>query len=80
MFSLYKKILFITKSTKKIFLALPLLLLLLTLGCSSKDPQSTFDTLGPVSELQLELFYILFWVGLVVFILVAVAVFYIILK
>ena len=57
MFSLYKKILFITKSAKNIFLALPLLLLLLTLGCSSKDPQSTFDTLGPVSELQLELFY-----------------------
>ena len=28
----------------------------------------------------MELFYILFWVGLVVFILVAVAVFYIILK
>ena len=60
MCNLYRKILFITKLAKNIFLPLPFLILLLTISCSSKDPQSTFDTLGPVSALQLELFYISF--------------------
>ena len=80
MFSLYKKILFIIKSWSIKFLLIPSLLLLILSSCSSKDPQSTFDTLGPVAKLQLELFYILFWVGLIVFILVAIAVFYIVFK
>jgi len=37
---------------------------------------STFDTLGPVAESQLELFYVIFWVGLVVFVLVTGAILY----
>ena len=49
MCNLYRKILFITKLAKNIFLPL-----LFTIGCSSKDPQSSLDTLGPVSELQFE--------------------------
>lgn len=52
--------------------SLPLLGLLLALaaGCYPSHPQSTFDTRGPISESQAQLFYVIFWVGIVVFILV----------
>lgn len=39
-------------------------------GCTPSHNMSTFDTSGPVAETQLGLFYIIFWVGLAVFILV----------
>ena len=80
MFNLSRKILFINKLAITKFLLMAFITLILTISCSSKDPQSTFDTLGPVSRLQLELFYILFWVGLIIFILITAVVLYIILK
>ena len=42
----------------------------LFVGCTPSHPQSTFDTLGPVAESQVVLFYWIFWAGLVVFLLV----------
>ena len=45
-------------------------------ACTPSSPQSTFDTLGPVSKNQATLFFILFWVGAVVFILVEGAIIY----
>lgn len=49
-------------------------LVALVLGCTPSHPQSTFDTLGPVAKSQLNLFAIIFWIGLVVFIAVEVGV------
>ncbi len=45
-------------------------------ACTPSHPQSTFDTLGPVSKNQATLFFILFWVGAAVFILVEGAIIY----
>jgi len=39
-------------------------------ACSKASPQSTFDTLGPVSRNQATIFYIIFVAGIVVFVLV----------
>ena len=52
----------------------------LFVGCTPSHPQSTFDTLGPVAESQVILFYWLFWVGLVVFLAVGGALLYAALK
>ena len=49
-------------------------------ACTPNDPQSTFDTLGPVSKNQATLFYILFWVGAVVFVLVEGALIYAVIR
>lgn len=49
----------------------------LVVGCTPSHAQSTFDALGPVAKSQLDLFWITFWVGLVVFILVEGAILYI---
>ena len=45
-------------------------------ACTPSHPQSTFDTLGPVSRSQANLFYIILGVGIVVFILVEGAIIY----
>ena len=50
-------------------LALSALLLLLAAGCS-QGPESTWNPAGPVANKQLELFNVLVWVMVVVFILV----------
>lgn len=36
-------------------------------GCGSVDKQSTFETFGPVSKLQLDVFYVTLWVSLGIF-------------
>ena len=61
-----------TSSRSKIYLGVLLLLSTIALltGCTPDDPQSTFDTVGPVSRSQLVLFYWIFWAAVVVFIVV----------
>ena len=51
-------------------------LVVLMVGCTPSHLQSTFDTTGPVARSQLNLFYIIFWVGLFVFVLVFGAMIY----
>ena len=45
-------------------------------GCYPSHPQSTFDTLGPVSRSQLSLFYWIFWAAVIVFVVVVSALIY----
>ncbi|MCH9010606.1 MAG: cytochrome c oxidase subunit II [Chloroflexi bacterium] len=49
-------------------------------ACTPSHPQSTFDTLGPVSRSQANLFYIILGVGIVVFILVEGAIIYAVIR
>ena len=56
------------------------LLLTVLAGCTPSHPQSTFDTLGPVSRSQANLFYVLFWVGVIVFVAVTVALIYVVIR
>ena len=52
-------------------------------GCNVITPehsQSTFDTLGPVAENQLFIFWVIFWAGLVVFVAVEAALIYMVFK
>lgn len=49
-------------------------------ACTPSSPQSTFDTLGPVSRNQATLFYIVFWIGAVVFVLVEGALIYAVIR
>lgn len=44
--------------------------LLLATGCFPSHPQSTFEAAGPVAESQLQLFYIIFWAAVFVFVVV----------
>ncbi|MDA0770785.1 MAG: cytochrome c oxidase subunit II [SAR202 cluster bacterium Casp-Chloro-G4] len=55
-------------------------MLALVLGCTPSNPQSTFDALGPIAEMQLFVFNVIFWIGAVVFVLVEGALVYIIVK
>ena len=57
-------------------LGIPALLVGLQAACTPSHPQSTFDTLGPVAKSQVDLFYIIFWVGMVVLVLVTAALLY----
>ena len=54
------------------FVTLSLLLgfLFLATACFPSDPQSTFDARGPVAQAQLDLFVLIFWVAVVVFVVV----------
>lgn len=52
----------------------------LLIGCTPSHPQSTFNTLGPVARSQAVLFYIIFWVGLFVFIAVEAAIIYAVIR
>ena len=45
-------------------------LLLFAMACSPESPQSTWDTHGPVAEIQKNLFLFVFWIAVVVFIIV----------
>ena len=45
-------------------------LVLASLGCFPSHPQSTFDAAGPVAKSQLDLFYIIFWAAVFVFVVV----------
>ena len=70
-----------TMSLKR-FMGIALLgtLIALMLGCTPSHSQSTFDTLGPVAANQANIFYIIFWAGLVVFIAVEGALLYMVFK
>ena len=57
-------------------LSLPALVVGLLAACTPSHPQSTFDTLGPVAESQVDLFYIIFWVGMGVLALVMAVLLY----
>ena len=48
----------------------------LLIGCTPSHAQSTFDTLGPVSRSQAQLFYIIFWAGMFVMVIVVGALLY----
>ena len=50
--------------------ALLLALVLLLTSCYPTHPQSTFDAAGPVSKNLLNLFWIIFWIAVVVFVVV----------
>ena len=54
-------------------------LLLLAVGCTD-DLQSTWDPAGPVAEKQLQLFNVLLWVMVAVFVLVEGALLYVIIR
>lgn len=45
-------------------------MLLLIVGCAENSPASTFDTAGPVSELQASLFYLVLFIAIGVFVVV----------
>jgi len=47
-----------------------LALVLLLTSCYPTHPQSTFDAVGPVSKNLLNLFWIIFWIAVVVFVVV----------
>ncbi len=57
-----------------------LLLAILMAGCSPSNPMSTFGTAGPIAEMQLNLFYIIFWTAVVVFVMVEGALVYAMIK
>jgi cytochrome c oxidase subunit 2 len=52
------------------FLAIMAVLLLLVGACSVDGKQSTLEAAGPVAQKQLDLFYVVFWVMVAVFIIV----------
>ena len=45
-------------------------LVVLLIACTPEHPQSTFEAAGPVAKSQLNLFWILFWMSLAIFIVV----------
>ncbi len=66
------------KLKRRHLIALPALASLAVLAsCTPSNPQSTFDALGPVAESQLLLFQVIFWAGVVVFVIVMAALIYI---
>ena len=59
------------KHLKRVLPQIILLLVFLAIAsCTPEHPQSTFDSHGPVAARQMELFYVIFWVALVIFVLV----------
>jgi len=61
----------ITKRIKSVFSAVALFaLLFVMMGCNPESPQSTFDTHGPVAEIQKNVFMFTFWIAVFVFIIV----------
>ena len=50
--------------------ALLLFIGLLSAACTPSHPQSTFDAAGPVARSQLNLFYVIFWAAVFVFVVV----------
>ena len=65
---------------RPIALLLLVSLAILLAACTPSHPQSTFDTLGPVARSQVTLFWVIFWAGLVVFIVVMAAMVYILVR
>lgn len=52
----------------------------LTFGCNKNNLQSTFDALGPVAQSQLNLFWVIFAVGAIVFVFIEGLIIYAIIK
>ena len=67
-----KETLVLTKLLKHkyFFVLLAVLALMVLVSCNKSDPQSTFDPAGPVASKQLDLFWIIFWAAVVVFVIV----------
>ena len=63
-----------------IVLSVAAMLLLLMIGCTPSHNQSTFDPAGPVAEKQLDLFYIILWAAVGVFVLVEGALLYTVIR
>ncbi len=55
---------------KKTFLVASLPLTLLLMGCDTDLPQSTLFAAGSVADAQQDLFYLLFWISMVIFVIV----------
>jgi len=55
-------------------------LVLVLLSCTPSHPQSTFDYAGPVSKNLLNLFWIIFWMALAVFVIVIGALLYLVIR
>lgn len=55
---------------KKIFLIASLPLILLLTGCDTNLPQSTLFPAGSVADAQQDLFYLIFWIAVVIFVVV----------
>jgi|TARA_B100001971_G_C18215788_1_gene553734 cytochrome c oxidase subunit 2 len=54
--------------------------LLIVSGCTPNDPQSTFGIGGPIARQQADLFILIFWVAVIVFILVEGALVYVLFR
>ena len=61
---------------KQVVALLTIASMLVLLSCNKSDPQSTFDAAGPIAAKQLELFWIIFWAAVVVFVIVEGILFY----
>ncbi|MCL0030558.1 cytochrome c oxidase subunit II [Dehalococcoidia bacterium] len=55
-------------------------ILLIVSGCTPNDPQSTFGIGGPIARQQADLFILIFWVAVIVFVLVEGALVYILFR
>ena len=55
-------------------------LLLVAVACFPSHPQSTFDAAGPVARSQLNLFYVIFWVAVFVFVVVQGILLYVVIR
>ena len=64
----------------KCFVMLGMLLVLLLLVACSTGKQSTWDPVGPVADKQLELFNVLLWIMVAVFVLVEGALVYVLIR
>jgi cytochrome c oxidase subunit 2 len=62
---------------KKTFLVAFVPLTLLLMGCDTDLPQSTLFAAGSVADAQQDLFYLLFWVAMVIFVIVECLLIYI---
>ena len=63
-----------------ILLALSATAILILAGCTPSHPQSTFDPAGPIADKQLDLFIIIFWAAVGVFVLVTGALLYTVIR
>ena len=54
--------------------------ILTLMACTPSHPQSTFDAAGPVAEKQLDLFYLILWAAVGVFVVVGGALFYTVIR
>ncbi|MDP6453238.1 MAG: cytochrome c oxidase subunit II [SAR202 cluster bacterium] len=68
------------RPNKIVSLALMMAFAALMFGCNQSHPQSTFEALGPVAQSQLNLFWVIFAAGMLVFVLVEALLIYAVIK